>query len=102
MNFREFCKEKSRMCSNVECKDGSCKIYDAKGTAQNCNDFCIGNCEKAEQIVDQWAKEHPIVTNGMKFMEIFGETFCSNMLIGSANEWWHTEYQPPKGEEDGN
>lgn len=103
MEFHDFWKERERMCQFYKgtCKVNGCPLFDIRSRQyhHNCQLNCGDFPKEAEQIVEQWVKEHPIVTNGMKFMEIFGETFCSNMLIGSANEWRHAEYQPPKGEE---
>lgn len=117
MEFQDFWKERDRMCEQYEyCQlprfGEGCPM---KKLFPNNNFSCLEVVKmysvEAEQIVKQWAKEHPIVTNGIKLNEIFGEGFkmsardTLDMRVTfngedvSFLEWLKQEYQPPKGEE---
>lgn len=70
---------------------------------------------EAIEVVEKWAKEHPIVTNAMKFKEVFGVDYdamnsCINHGVkcrdcdysedgecDAYNRFWSTEYKPKKG-----
>lgn len=74
----------------------------------------IFNAEKAIEIVTQWAKEHPIVTNEDKFKEVWGKEpkvngtyicppvrtslLCSKNCGECRKTFWGSEYKPPKEE----
>lgn len=97
MDFKEFCKQFNRMCAFYPMCD-KCGLQHKVETHNEftCRNYCMSNPDEAEEIVKEFAEKNLIATNGMKFEEIFGETFCSNMLIGSANEWWNAEYKGDK------
>ena len=73
-------------CTGVPC--GNCPLFDCaciiRGT--------IYNAEKAIEIVTQWAKEHPFVTNEQKYEETFGVKPIKLDTHGIA----HGEYNCPK------
>lgn len=111
MEFKEFCKERSRMCKFKKyC--GRCEIGDKKET-RTCAEYCVKNPDEAERIVSEWSKEHPITTNADKFKEVFGEDFritnpnvrmfVYNGVIDSEGreegtqyeKWLQQEYKPP-------
>lgn len=55
-------------CSGVRCED--CPLW---GVCQACSrSVDVLNVYKAIEVVENWAKEHPIVTNADKFHEMFG------------------------------
>lgn len=74
----------------------------------------IINAYEAIDLVENWAKEHPIVTNAEKFKEVFGfEPFTNNCINGevkcdkcecydygvcNASRFWDAEYMPPTKE----
>ena len=68
----EFLKERLRMCETYSesflCGRGCpmpfrpCEFHS----------FTEGHFEQMVETVEQWSKEHPIITNGMKFEEVFG------------------------------
>ena len=71
MDAVEFLKEFNRMC----------KAYDKDGDCKNCPAYeysCCTNFNGQEndvvQIVEQWAKEHPVKTRQSEFMNMFPET----------------------------
>jgi hypothetical protein len=93
MEFQEVCKNFKRMCDSLGCSE--CGIEKARKTKKefsSCESFLIDCPEQAEQIVEQWAKENPVVTNGDKFREVFG--FDIVMVSGLLNdEWLNQEYK---------
>lgn len=117
MEFQKFWKERERMCKYHEgfCKQ-KCPLFSVRSIQyrHNCRLDCSDFPEEAEKIVEQWAKEHPVVTNGQKYQEIMGQTFGEAYPDGVlglktsggehgiqyTDDWWNAEYQPPKGEEE--
>ena len=108
MEFQEFWKLYKRMCD----KHSTCENCPMNGMRFDCNGICVKAIEKnpqqAEQIVEQWTKEHPVVTNGDKFREVFGETIKypfmidkEKMLIYKIEDifnsaWLNQEYKEPE------
>ena len=108
MESLEFWKEYTRMCT--ECKD----CYGCPLAAAT----CAGSLELSEkQIInliektEQWSKEHPIITNAMKFKEVFGEIKIKDLIHIDCNctsiiddltieingtNWWDEPYKEPK------
>lgn len=69
MDAVEYIKEAKRICkSRSVCKSvsGKCPLLDENGHCTATADICaadiIEKTEKAVQIVEQWAKDHPIKT----------------------------------------
>lgn len=119
MEAIEFLKEYTRMCT--ECKD----CYGCPLAVTT----CAGCCELSEkQIInviektEQWSKEHPIITNAMKFKEVFGfygdtvnrvkpergiagtkgscgyddcRDSCGSRCFPRCPMWWDDEYKEP-------
>lgn len=110
MEYQEFCKQRDRMCDKYECPDYP--INHMNFNEFSCESWTLRNPKKAEKIIEQWAKEHPIITNADKFKEVFGKPIgsygapCPNGLtiygIGATSnlEWLEQEYKEPK--EDNN
>lgn len=118
MEFQDFWKERDRMCEQYGCCQPPCfgegcpmkKLF--PNNKFSCLEVIKMYSIETEQIVKQWAKKHPIVTNSQKFTEIFGKhAFCQSGFeftihtpdMGNTfktfGEWLKQEYQPPKGEE---
>lgn len=96
MEFQEFWKERERMCDYYkgQCKDNKCPLFKVKSRQYHHN--CLLNCgdfpKEVEQIVEQWAKEYPVVTNGDKFREVFGfDIAMASVLLNE--EWLNQEYK---------
>lgn len=73
MDAVEFLKEKSRMCNTFNLCDGggyqeTCELY-KKGLT--CADYTNDYPEKAVEIVERWAKEHPKKTRQSEFLKMF-------------------------------
>ena len=58
----------SRSCTGANCS--RCPLENACTDSQS----RIFDSAKHMEIVDQWGKDHPVVTNGDKFKEVFGAT----------------------------
>lgn len=103
MEFKEFCKQRDRMCEYIQCID--CKIEKNRKNYTGCNDFCLENPDEAEEVVSKWSEEHPIVTNRDKLIETFDEfknlKECSSIVTYSCTcmfkeQWLDSEYRPPQ------
>lgn len=100
MDAVKYLKEKRRMCGEVGvCRD--CPLNELKATdGMSCYEAINNNPEEAVSIVEQWSKEHPVITNRNKLKEVFGEIFTEKgELIFTDPNWWDAEYKEPKGEE---
>ena len=91
--------------------------------ADMCDNEILYNAEKIIEIVNSWAKEHPLVTMADKYKEVFGvepvhteseikvylcpklaglgaDIKCTVQTCGKCNQdFWGAEYKPPKREE---
>lgn len=85
----EFLKNYKRMCDHETCIE--CPVYklvEQKQLACCDADALIFDCpEGFAYAVVEWAKSHPLITNAMKFNEVFGikpeEITCG---------WWNKEF----------
>ena len=78
MDAVEYIKEAKRICkSRSVCKSVSskCPLLDENGHCTATADICaadiIEKTENAVQIVEQWAKEHPVKTRQSEFLKKF-------------------------------
>lgn len=119
MEFQEFNKKLKRMCKSVKVgvNCSKCEFYTIKHGGA-CGYYVMNEPEKAEAIVRKWADEHPIVTNRMKYKEVFGSEpikeisgayicppvyaykNCELVSISCAEckKWWDEEYKEPEKE----
>ena len=71
MEALEFLKEAKRMCETIdlcsECPANACGCQDS---------FVYWDYEKMIEVVEQWSKEHSVITNRDKLREIISDTFC--------------------------
>lgn len=85
---------------------GMCKSHNlctncpvGKTRTVNCRKFIFDHPDEFEEIVMKWAEEHPLVTNGAKFEEIFGKDLfklCVEEPWGDVLKWLDEEYQEAK------
>lgn len=103
-SLRNECKGEKN-CGRINCID--CPLY------QKCNAFYAF---EVQEVVENWAKEHPIVTNADKFKEMFGFDmticwdnefpcnecqFCDiDGTCNSKEKFWNAEYKEPAESED--
>ena len=125
MEFKEAIKIRRRICDYyVECDD--CPLYKP---SRYCKNFPMSEeeIEEYEKILEEWAKEHPVVTNVDKYIEVMKNTFggtkfdkdvvhlkvcpkcvgkeidsneCSRMYCSECLKWWDEEYREPEKEKN--
>lgn len=99
MDIKDFLRDAKRMC---EAQDGTCHNCPVDTTPfSGCiirvlNSFDIQDTEI--EAVENWAKEHPLVTNRQKVEEVFGSD--SKILIAMPSNWLDLEYHDPKCKEE--
>lgn len=85
-------QELQRMCDKNRC--AKCPITEHRHECINCYGWMCNHPEEVERIVMKWSAEHPVVTNGMKFEEVFGFTLHHKFCVsGDAVEWLNEEYK---------
>ena len=95
MEAIELLKTLKRICSKYKCSD--CPVV-----ARSC--ICIKNIsitsdETLNSIienVEQWSKEHPIITNAQKFKEVFGDEAIyaiSSPNVQALKDWLDEPYK---------
>ena len=86
-------KELQRMCFKNRCAE--CPITKHRHECVNCYAWMGNHPEEVERIVMEWSAEHPIVTNGKKFEEVFGRGLEAVWAFNSAQftEWMNSEYE---------
>ena len=63
MNAVDYLKEKGRMTKDCTIDCGDCPfVDDNNGTEDNCMNFESEHPEQAVEIVEKWAKKHPVKT----------------------------------------
>lgn len=89
-------REYERMCnSDMGCDN--CQVSASNnGTGTSCYQFIRKSPEKAERIIMKWAEEHPVITNAMKFKEIFSYDFQDAFGALGCSEWLDDEYKKGK------
>lgn len=105
--FAKVAKEYQRLCDAFETCRG-CPLDFLVERTPNCETGAFRRFpEEAERIIMQWAKEHPIKTNRMRFEEVFGcgivthkinEAIPGHVKILNASdeefeEWLNSEYK---------
>ena len=94
--FQKVISEWNRMCNYYdECTP--CLIRKASGNVvgeTTCTLWVRNHPEEIERIIMQWAAEHPIKTNGMKFNEVFGYRFADKIKTPEdIMTWLFEEYK---------
>lgn len=91
-------KERRRMCKEVQnCSKCPLSAINNK-TKMYCDILMSESPAEADRIIMQWAVEHPLVTNGAKFEEIFGVQFwdISCGVTPEISKWLRSEYKEAK------
>ena len=94
--FQEVAKMYDRLCDSYdECY--KCPMFRNRNGNNpiGCGYWALKvDPETAEEIILRWGKEHPIMTNGIKFQEVFGQPyeylFETN---GFIKQWLSQEYK---------
>ena len=121
MEFKEVVKIRRRICDYYEdCDD--CPIG---GFSPNCVGglLKVENTDSCERILEEWVKEHPVMTNADKFIEVLKNIFggaklnkkqvrmCVKAVVGlnvdcntthcsECMKWWDEEYKEPAKEKE--
>jgi hypothetical protein len=109
MDAVEYLKERARICKSFNRFCAGCPLFSV-----GCGK---GNPDEAVDIVEQWSREHPVMTNAMKFEEVFGEKpangkgerLCPPIAFrkskdcscecSECDQWWDEPYKEPEGKE---
>ena len=72
MDFVKFAHDRNRMCNvkrgaGAGCKD--CPLDEIMDKKSVCSVWCFANPEKAIEVVEQWAAEHPVKTRQSEFLK---------------------------------
>ena len=103
MDAVEFLKEKSRMCNTFNLCDGggykeTCELYKEGLT---CADYTNDYPEKAVEIVERWAKEHPKKTRQSKFLKVFPKvSMTPDGIIAFCPDSMDSEFECPRKTRD--
>lgn len=112
MDAVEYIKARERMCAFYDTGCNCCPLVN-RPYGESCDSI---DPHGAVVLVEQWAKEHPVVTNAMKFNEVFrmepinsnGIYLCPPRTVrardcpddcGKCRKWWDEEYKEPPKEE---
>lgn len=98
--FQTVMSEFRRLCKRGKCD--SCPIREKVNEDMGiyCSVWVKNHSEEAEPIIMKWAAEHPIMTNRMRFSEVFG--FDLDMLYSVSEatiKWLDAEYKGGKDEQ---
>lgn len=94
MDAVTYIRERARMCERYGCEDCPLKKY------PDC--YNPEDASGAVATVEQWSKEHPMVTNGKKMLELIGGeesqwegggTVNGMVQIRVSKKWWDAEYK---------
>ena len=106
MDAVEYLKERARMCKSYGYICAECPLINGKCVA--------GNPEEIVSAVEKWSREHPVMTNAMKFEEVFGEKpangkgerLCPPIAFrkskdcscecSECDQWWDEPYKEPE------
>ena len=98
--YREVVKQFKRMCESNCSNCHECPIESYR-SFYHCWRWVSEKPEKAEELIMQWAKEHPLITNRDKFREVFEFDISDLFTLGMSRDlqnWLEIEYKEPKDE----
>ena len=119
MDALEYFKIKKRMTNKCEMDCVDCPLYSNNNKQLGCKRFEMLYPEESIQLVEEWKKEHPFISNMDKYKEIIKETFgddfeieicgnkpyenipdcrCCMMNCDECIEFWNSEYKEKEEE----
>ena len=113
MEAIEFLKEYKRMCESMVDECSVCPMSFENNKHNVACSHLLKKCpEDACKIVEQWSKEHPIITNARKFEEVFGKIEIKDLITCRLKydseyyteleiletRWWDEPYKEPEHE----
>ena len=93
MDAVEYVKTQYRLCRSKD-NCSKCPLQDKENCC--CIMDTIEYVEKAVQIVEQWAKEHPVKTRQSEFLKMFPNAHKSGRVLDICPQDLNIEYMPPK------
>jgi len=106
MEALDFLKEAKRKCSST-----ACEVCQNENYAVLCpiSEYPDEKLEELVSGIEQWSKEHPIITNAQKFKEVFGlepksdrcppfatNDYCTGRKCIDCMSWWDEPYKEPE------
>lgn len=92
MDAVKFIRERQRFCDQA----GFCTTCELRRAKIFCGTFNgIKEPEKLVNFIEEWSEKNPIVTNGIKFVEVFGVQ-SADKLQENIGIWWNSEYKKPE------
>lgn len=88
MDAVEFYKAFKRMCDKTDCKD--CLLD------QKCRPSANVEPEEVVELVEEWAKDHPVKTRQSEFLRMFPNAPKSGRVLDICPRDLNIEYMPPK------
>lgn len=92
MDAVEYVKTQYRLCRSKDCPE--CPLQDKENCC--CIMDTIEYAEKAVQIVEQWAKDHPVKTRQSEFLKMFPNAPKSGRVLDICPQNLNIDYMPPK------
>lgn len=99
MDALEFLKEYKRMCSNCSHFCDGCPLKGEQCLSTGIRNKTDGEFLTITSMVEQWSKEHPLVTNEMKIREVFGDQAIyaiSSPNVQALKDWLDAPYKEPE------
>ena len=91
MEIKDFFRIKKRICDKYQCSECPLGGRDCIPTLEFRNQDEV---EKVAEILDEWDKANPEVTNRQKFIEVFGDGILENFAWNKFMEaWLRAEYR---------
>lgn len=96
MEALEFLKEAQRMCKSYpDCK--GCPLLNSPcGFIRSIEGHSDADIRCTIKVIEQWSKEHPLITNEMKFREVFGDNAVNSVLAlhpSDIKRWLAQQYK---------
>ena len=101
MEALEFLREYKRMCSNCSHFCDGCPLKGEQCLSTGIRNKTDGEFLTITSMVEQWSKEHPIITNACKFKEVFGSSKFYELVntdlpeYARRSSWWDEPYKEP-------
>lgn len=98
MDAVEFFKTVKRLCKNPGCegcpvcKDGMCMVM----RMARLDDTSYESIEETISKVEQWMKDHPVMSRQSAFLKMFPNAPKSGRVLDICPRTLNTEYMPPK------
>lgn len=100
MEAIDYLKESNRMCESFEnCHECPLNMASRK-YEETCRFMTKTHPAEVVEVIEQWSKEHPIITNAQKFKEVFGFSVEDKYTMRSdVTDWLNKPYKEPEHED---